>query len=305
MPARRRNRREKNKERQRRYPFVRYILLTALVVFLVVLFSFGGRVFKGDRKLVMVIPSNEAITISIFDPAINEITSVSVPATTEVDVSRNLGKWRIGSVWELGENEKLGGRLLAETVIKNFYAPATSWFSEKGLAYIEASPVNILSAIFSPGDTNLNFMDRVHLALFSLKVKEFKKTSLDLTETTFLAATKLRDGQEGYTVSKSIPQRLLVLFSDDFLVKGGGKAFITNSTGNPYFAKDLGKIIEVIGAKVVSVSNESEGDYDCVVVSSDKNIVQTIVTAFDCKYVKGGREGEIEIRIGEQFEKRF
>ncbi len=46
---------------------------------------------------------------------------------TEFESSRNYGMYKNSSLWVLGEKEKIGGRLVAETLLKNMYLPVYLW----------------------------------------------------------------------------------------------------------------------------------------------------------------------------------
>lgn len=108
-----------SKKKKKSYLIFIVVVFLTLLAFLV-FFLTRARYWDGKTKLSVVINERDNVLISTFDPTLEEVTTVKIPASTQVEVSRSLGSWKLGSVWKLGKNEKVGGRLLQETIVKNF-----------------------------------------------------------------------------------------------------------------------------------------------------------------------------------------
>src|SRR3972149_6326651 len=115
------------KKRGRR-SFLKPLIYIGLALILIAFFFFNTKLWKLNQKLGLVInsPDGNVVVMSI-DKQNEDITIIEIPATTQLDVARQLGSWRAKSIWTLGENEKLGGALLRETIVKNFHFPVLGW----------------------------------------------------------------------------------------------------------------------------------------------------------------------------------
>ena len=230
-----------------------------------------------------------------------------IPKTTDVDVSRGLGMWQLGSVWQLGINEGMGGRLLTETVVKNFKIPTFAWLNSAPNSYSDISMGGLIKALVIPKNTNLKLGDRVRLMLFALSVKEFKKTSINLNSTNYLKREKLKDGEEGYKVTNNFPNKLILIISDIRFAKEDIRVLILDNTGSRGFTEQVGEIIEKMSAKVASVDIGDKKDLDCIVKSNDKDLAERVGIVFGCEVKEGETKGnfDIEFTLGKQFVSRY
>ena len=299
-------RRQKEK---RRLSLGRLLLLLILVVGLVVFFfCLKGKYWNGKDELNLVInKGNGDVLVAAFDPLSDEITTILIPGDTQVQVARQLGTWKIGSVWKLGQNEKLSGTLLAETVTKNFRFPVTLWADEPAYAFTTGDFWSEIKAIFNPYKTNLGLGDRLRIALFSLGIKNTSRINIDLKESTYLKETRLIGGEEGFVVSGSVPERLTAVFSEESFSSQNLKAIIKDSTQESAVSDRIGEIVEVLGIKVGTIEKDETKDLDCTVAAREDYLREKIARLFSCTEVKSAPEGnfDLEINLGEKFAKRF
>jgi hypothetical protein len=246
------------------------------------------------------------IGISVLDPKLSEVTTLIIPADTEVNVARNYGTLRIKNVWQLGINEKLGGRILAETVTQNFLFPVFLWSGESGEAVESPSLANILKFIFLSKNTNIPFGDRLSMGIFTLGVGDIDRSEIDLGKSQFLHKEKLSDGLAGYRLLSFPPERLSIYFSDNEIAPKGPRVYIVDATGKNSVAQKVGQIVEVLGGKIVSVDRKPQPqDSDCQIIGNDSLAVSKIAKLFSCTKTSGKTDFDIELRLGEQFAKRF
>lgn len=287
--------------------FLPLVLILGIFAF----FKFSTRYWNGSDKFILSyrLDSGDA-AVSVLDPKLGELTTLIIPGGTQVDVARNYGELRIKNVWQLGINEKLGGKLLAETVTQNFLFPVFLWSDSDAGALQNSNLAGILHFIFFPKSTNITFGDRLSAGIFAIKTGDLNKNLIDLGKNQFLVKQKLNDGLPGYVINGAISPRLSVYFSDNTFtaITNSGKNLrvtIKDATAVPGVADKVGQIIEVLGGKVISVDKEVSINSDCTVFGSDNKVVKKIADLFSCK--RGGGKGELdlEIDLGAAFAKRF
>jgi len=284
-------------------------LWLVLAVFLVFLFiNFFTKFWKSKDKLSLVVNTKSGdVQVTTFDPVLGEITNITIPGSTQVNVSRQLGTWKIKSVWALGQNEKISGKLLAETVTKNFRFPTAAWADSPAAGFSEGNINSALKAIFGPYKTNLQIGDRVKLALFSIGVKNTNRVDINLANTTFLKKARLTDGENGYLVQDDAPENIMVVFSDHRIASGNFKVNIKNASTKDSLPGYVGGVLQVLGAKIASVVEEKTAPVDCEIIGNDSVFIRKVAEIYSCKVINKAPEGsfDMEFRFGEKFAKRF
>ena len=308
-PARRRKtRKRKSKKKGERKVIYKILfwILVLLAIFLV--FRLTTKYWNNVSKLTLVSPQeNGDIQVSTFDPKADSIRVVVIPKDTQIRVARQLGTWRIKSVWELGENEGLNGQLLSESVTKQFKIPVYVWGDVKVSGFSSSKAAKVIKSTILPYKTNLGIGDRVRLGMFSLGVKNFKRETTDLSDTKVLERTVLVDGSAGYKVVGDLPSSIVAIYSDPYLSSVSAKTQIVDATSDAVVAKEVGEIVEVVGLKVTSIENvEVNNELDCIVSGKDKELTKTISQLFSCD-IKNREEDNFDliIQMGEEFVKRF
>lgn len=306
MPARRRKLRKKRN-------LTSGLKLASLVVFLILMLGLGlfwslrNGVWDKNEKLSIVTNQENSVTITTLNPRVGEITNINIPGNTQVEVAHQLGTWRIESVWQLGNDEGLEGKLLAKTVTKYFKFPVYAWSGEGLIPLVSGNPVNILKSLFTPVSTNLTFGDRIQIALFSMGVSNTGRVNIDLVDTPHLKKTRLVDGEEGYIVVREPSQRILSVFADTTISKGGFRVFIKDQTSMPGLAEEVGKILEVLGAKVASIEKREGESVEHCLVRGGKKTAERVARYFGCDVSESelGEGFDLEIVLGENFIEGF
>lgn len=309
MPAQRRKRLVRYKSKRKKNLGIK----TPLVILVLIVFSLAYLLInsefrtKTDKLSVAINKENGDIQISTFDAGVEEITNLIIPGKTEVEVARQLGTLQIKNVWQLGINEGLRGQLLAETLTRHFRFPVYIWADSQATGLSSPNLTSLLKAVLLPYRTNLKIGDRVRMAIFSLGVHSSKNIDINLADTSYIAKKRLVSGEEGYIISGSFPDKLLVVFSDPQIAKEGTTLVIKDATSKIGLAEDLGGVIEVLGAKVVSIDKDEESEFDCEVKGKNREIVERVAKLFSCQVSKEDYEGVIglEMRIGTLFAKRY
>jgi hypothetical protein len=258
--------------------------------------------------LVTVSP-NEEIQLIIFDSDNKELTVIKLPENMQLNASHQRGIWKVSSLWKLGFDENMGGDLLADTLTNNASLPVNAWYGGKASSIASGSIVKILPFFspFSMTKSNLSYRDKFELSLFSLSVKNANRRTIDLSDTTYLRKTVLVDGEEGYVVAGSIPQDIVAIFSNDLLSQNNVVVHVVNNTAKYGLVEKIGRLIEVVGAKVISVEKNNNSIEDCLVIGNDTKVVSFFADLFHCDevYDKSHDNYEITIIIGKMFAERF
>lgn len=287
-----------------------------LPIFLIIIF-FGSLLFyilatstfwDGKSKLSLVINTEvEGVIVSTYNPKTSEIINIHIPGDTEVELSRNLGKTRIKNAWAVGLNQGEEGVILLETVRRNFKFPVFAWADRQASGFSQTNLRALISAVFTPYKTNLKLGDRVALGVFAIGIKNAKREDIDLRDTTYLQEAILVDGRVGYTLTGKFPQSLLVVLGDEEISSEEVTVSIVDATGDFEVSSYLTSIIEVMGAKVVSIEKNPARAFDCEIEGTKKEIVEKIAKVFSCKVSSSEVNGnfDVVIKVGEDFASRF
>ena len=308
-PAQRRKKRAKRKARRNgknSYIKLLFIFLVPLLIFLLI--TLQTRFWKSSAKTSLVICKESGeVVISVFDPELEKITNIIIPKNAEVDVARQLGRWKLGSVRELGENEDLEGKLLAETIVKHFKLPVAAWADTPALGFADGDVLGIIKASLLPYKTNLGIGDKLKLGIFSIRINNLKRESIYFSEGNILKKVTLIGGEEGYVLAGRLPNYIVALFSNSNISSEGAVVIILDATGKANVAEEVGEVIEVMGVKLANIKKEEADDFDCEVKGEDKELLEEVAQVFSCKKLKTMPEGnfDLEIKIGRDFSKRF
>jgi len=258
--------------------FLKLILILVLGV-LIVFFLVAGRSREDKIFIAKADLGRENVEVLIFDFERSEIIRILIPGNVEVEVAENFGRWKTGVVWDLGVKEKKR-YLLAKSLSKNFFFPIYHWvdpsFSWKSFKDIFEFLLNRRS--FS----NLDFGQRLKVLKLSLLKKE--ETRIDLKDTSILNPRKLIDGEMGYVVNeKNSPSFLASYFLNPYPQSSGFKVLLIDKSGEMGLAERVGKIVEVLGADIVSVEREKKDEYLACLIRGRGYYSEFLSKIFACR----------------------
>lgn len=277
---------KKNKTRAKKSGLLKLLIPLLIFVLIFLFLKFYTRFWDGkDKVSVLSATKNGGAIVSTYDPGSDEIIDIIIPGETQVDVARELGVRKIDAIPSLGANEKIGGVLLSETIIKNFKFPVFVWQD-------------------ATGKTNQALGDKFNIAVFSIGKKH---TEINLSETSYLKKTKLKDGSDGFVLNGKLPEKIAAIFADPEASKTNLKINIKDATGTFGVAKKVGEIIEVLGAKTALVTSEKPEESVCNVSGKNEKFTRKVARIFECKLDSKKLEGgfDLEIKLGQNFAKRF
>lgn len=299
-------RERKSKSKFGRLSLFLFVVIVAVVVF----FFFFAASFGGLARVSLAsADSSGNVIFSLFDFKGGTISTVVVPGSTQVDVARSLGFWKISSVWKLGENEKVGGVLLSETVTKSLKMPVDYWGEGSYSGLSSDDPSKIVRGVFSLKQTNLSLIDRIRIGIFTLQTRSVNRRTVDLADSKYLYKVKLSDGTLGYKVRDSdLPFELKAILADADVSKENSNILLENLSGKGYIEAEVGAIIEVLGGKIAKVTKGEVKDTDCTLYGDSKLVTYRVIAkVFSCS--RAGKldnyNFDIVLRIGTKFTARY
>lgn len=304
MPARRKNKKKLN-YRSGIFKFFLFVFLILGVYIFYQLFTREGE-WDGKSKLNLVINGDDSIIVSTLDPQKQELVKVVIPAETEVEVARDLGKWKIGSVWKLGENEGVGGKLLAETVTRHFHLPVYLYADKDAEGLLNTGYVTGFRAVLYPMESNLSKKDLFKIARFIGSVNNADRKTIELKDTSSIREVELKGGGVGYQKVRDLAPHIIAPFSNEDIANRITTVKIINNSSNRIVATELGGVIEATGAKVAQIVNSDEKQGDCYVKSENSSLVNYYSNLFSCgEDLSGGESFDVVITLNSDFIQRY
>jgi hypothetical protein len=285
---------------------VSLVVSFCIVIIVLAVFAIGNKKFwDGTNKLAIAVHDTDGASVLLFDPQYEEVVRIHIPEHTEVDVAYGLGVWKIETLWQLGKQQGLGGKVLSDTMTKYFKFPTAAWADTAALGLASGDISDHYKAIFGIYSSNLSLGDRIALSWFSFNIPNAKHIDIDLSETSYLSETTLSDGSHGYIKVEPAPAKIMSLFADPTLSRTSHAISIQDATGQGKVSKNVGQVVEVLGAKVASITDHEEEDVDCIVKGKSNELVIKIMTLFNCTRKDEETNFDVEMLLGSQFAKRF
>lgn len=302
--TKRRLARKQKKEAPQKRRGIRFWILLFLISTL--LFFFAPSHWDGKNSLSLVIAGEDEVRLVIFDPDLSKISILHIPGNTQVTASSQLGTWKLGSIWQLGQQENLKGSLLANTITKSFGVPVDEWAASEAKNLISKNQLNQIKSIFTPFSTSLTIKDKIKLAVFSFQNRS-NQFDINLENTTLLQKTRLVSGEEGYLIRSEVPPQILHLFADPKIINEAARIGLVNSTGSKQLALEVSKLIDALGSKIYFIEDSESNDFDCKIVSQKKSYTATRLShLLGCESsIENTNNLDITISLGEGFARKF
>lgn len=101
-----------------------------LILFFLLIFFVIWKVIDIEKFIYVNKTNDGSAEIVIVDTDLDKLIKYLIPADTELDSSRGYGKYKVSSLWSLSEKDN-NGKLMSETIAKNFYLPVYLWKNGK------------------------------------------------------------------------------------------------------------------------------------------------------------------------------
>lgn len=325
---------EKRRKKGRKLFVIRSILvlsfLTVAVFFVLTNLSFlRGSSWDGKTRVNVALNSDPVIVFSL-SPEDATLTFVSIPSDTLVETVGGFGKYKIGSLFSLAENE--GGKgIFTGTIsellgipIDGYIGSAQKITLEKvsldklrnlksdftGLGLIKTAPF-FLGHKANGIETNFSGVNILRLYNAVRNIRFDKIFLVDFLSDGIVSPILLADGTEALSPDVlKLDGEMNDLFFERKIRAENYKVEIFNSTALSGLGNRLSRIITNIGANVISVGNLGLTTDKCQVIAPKNvlasNTARRIVSTFGCQEVEGVKEGtraDMSVVVGSSYAK--
>jgi hypothetical protein len=287
----------------------RVLLLLALVALGVILLPLYFKIsratyWNNDSKLLIASVDKDNVFVYVLDPINNEVLKIVLPNDMEVEVARQLGVRRLGSVWELGKQEKLEGELLTGTLIRHLNISVFLWSDNSTESYIYGNFAKALISSFYPHKTNIPIGDRIKIALFAARTTN-KQGVVNLADTSYLKKENLKDGNDGYKVVGQFPKQVITAISYPEYTNSVVNVRVEDVTGRPGIAVSVAALVNNLGGKVASVMSGEKEDFDCEIWGTNLEAISVLAKVLQCEVVERKYGLDVNLKIGSGFARRY
>lgn len=293
------------------------LLAAALCFFLgkAIYFSWKNRVWTLNSRVTVVVELADPKIYS-YDPKDNKLISFNIPKDTQIETVSGYGSWKAGSIWELGLQEKKGGEFLRLSLQKGLGIPIDAWvqssgdylFNTGGFGWLIALKQFLVPDRFS---TNLTAFDKARILLSVSSLGSRDRVTIDLEKQGIIVKSKLPDGEAGYLPVLERAKAYFEILRDNNVYQEAKKVVVINTTQKPGIATSVAQTTSVLGARVISVENESQEIENCTVSGQPSNLKSLtalrLEQLFGCGKVEQSISGasDLELYLGKKFAERY
>lgn len=214
-------------------------------------------------------PKLDDINFVSLNPQEGKITIIKLSDEILLDVPKNFGFWKVGSIYKLGQENQppMGEDLLKMSVSKLLALPVDGIIevtSDNPLE-LEEKIVNWKSNLFSGFSfltgirTDLSLKESMDFITKTSKIRPDKIVSLDLFRSTITQSKLLPDstrilGVDGVKLDTFTKQNL----ADPFISREDLTVSVYNGTSHPGLTAEVVRLINNLGVRVTIITNTSE-----------------------------------------------
>lgn len=275
---------------------------------------FQSPVIKGEKVNLIGLGERKVYLIS-FDPEEEEWLFLSFPSSTYLNTVHNYGKYQVGALLKLGEIEKKGGEILQESIKEYWFFPTEGFLvlANGDLTNKKEVLKNFNIFLRKGHKTNLIKPEVFFLWWQTRRIKEKNFLFLDSENLGILKVLKT-DNSGGFEIDEGKFLKLAGQYlKDPRIVKENLAIAVLNGTSHQGLAEGRAKIIEMLGGRIVEITNSAtQVEENCLLLSSreDKKryTVKKFLRTFDCQWQeKQANEirKDIILIIGEKYWKKL
>ncbi len=303
---------------QRRYNRLG-LLYASFAILLVFLLK---HLFPSSPFRTTVLLVGNPMLVASWDGRKKHVTVIELPSAITISGMRRVGEYSLESLWKLGELDTKNKALLADSlgetlgvVIPWYHGPKIGELPDQPVAETSIRKMfsigNALALVMGRYRSNLPLQTFLPLALATqgLRTEAFEK--LDVGKTSAIVQKELADGT---TLGLLDMDRLDVVLGtrleeEDVRVESL-RVMVYNTTTMPTLGRRMERRISRAGALVVGIGNDSPTVGRCIILGRrealNSKTVRYIAHFYSCSVKEGETSrSDIEVRVGEEFEKRF
>ncbi len=230
----------------------------ALVLGLILVNSLYQRakssVWDGESRLSTVEQFDNNLMVQSIIPSQNRQIRLEVPGEVLVKAPFGFGEYQLGKVFELGELENQGERVLIR--------------STQNLLGIEITGFKV------GNQTNLSWWDKLRVSWFlNFNLKSTLK--LDLVERAVLSQEQLADGSDVFRPSLILLDELInEYYFDEKVINEAYEVAVINASEVTKIANQVARILSNLGVEVIKTDNQELEDSSVIKVKN-KQMAET------------------------------
>lgn len=273
------------------------IILGQIINFGKVLFSpwnpgkAGGKSYLWDDRFnINLVIKAKSVAVMSLNPAENQVTGITLPENTLIDVPGGFGKWQIRSVYNLGQSENESWELLKKTLSTFLGIPIDGVIEFRGSLSNE-DPLGLIqkfqqSATSGIGDikniqTNLTLAELIRLKFNLSKVRFDKIRYIDLEKRGILDESSLNDGTKVFTTDAVKLDSILSDLLDPVIRNEYITIAIFNAAGYPQLAQKAARLVTNMGGNAIITANAEKTYAKTQVMGKESQTFTRLSQIFD------------------------
>lgn len=227
-----------------------------------------------------VLDNKTEVALINYQPVSNKIAILHLSDQIYTELPKNYGSWKIGSIYQLGEEDKLygGPYLLKLSIARLIGLPIDGIIvtnspvkPEQIISRWHSNPLNILTNLYDM-KTDLSLPDAFKIFWQASKVRPDKIKSLDLAQSSITESKLLPDssrvlGLNAVKMDVFIRDNL----EDNLLQTEAQTVAVFNATNHQGLGSEVARQVTLLGANVVIISN-TDNLQDKSMVTTNFNI---------------------------------
>jgi len=295
------------------HPLLNYLgifalfLIPILIIISIYKYQLSRSVWTENNRINLVF-GEKPLFVATFNPSESKLTALLIPSQLYLKVPQNYGFLKAESLWTLSKQEKKSGQLAALTLQNFIGAPINGWIYTDSLSISDKLPTQekIKTLLQQKALlTNLSYLDQIRFSLFLKKLPAGKIKIIDLKHKYLLQKSILPDKTEIAIINKKqLDIYLKDLLIDQNIQKEDLAVAIKNSSEVSGIGNEFSRILENLGARVISVENAKENEASTCLVK-DPNIkwqtLTKIIALTGCQVTTGDTRGaDIVLSLGKK-----
>lgn len=235
--------------------------------------------WNGHSVMNMVFLSKDIYVVAL-DPKKGRVIILKVPAETYLDLPHGFGRWKAGSIYDLGQQEEppFGAVLLKDSTTHALGIPIGGYVITKG----QHNPQDIILSIHRNlffaatmlGEIKTDFTPKelIHIYLNLAKLRPDKLRFLDLGQSQITKSILLPDGTRALALDQIRLDKFVAdKLEDAYLKDEGISVGVFNSTSHPGLGERAARMITNIGGRVIFITNAKTHFPHSIVITTDTN----------------------------------
>ena len=242
------------------------------------------RNYTWDQNLAInLVIKNSTFDFLSYIPSDKKITIIHLPDNLIVDVPFGMGKWQLGSVYDLGETNKKGdGSYLIKQTVSTLLGVNVDGILEfrKGGFDDFRKDLNMITLLQNlKSDLTVWEILNLKLALSAASFDKVKK--LNLEDLLVLDKGSLADGTKIYTYDPVKIDSIVSNITDPLIREEHKSIAVLNATEKPLLAQSASRLITNLGANVIIISNSNSKSNKSYILGGKSKTVDRLIQIFD------------------------